>query len=171
MRRRAGYTLVEILCVVVILGIAATMIAPSIGTRDDLNAAAGARAVMADITYAQNRAIATQSMHYVVFNAAGQNYAICSSMSPQTVVPHPVNLGNFVQTFGSGDLANCQLVSANIAGGSSVLAFDELGAPYSYNTTTLATTPISGSAQIVVRSGQASLTISVESATGQMTVQ
>jgi prepilin-type N-terminal cleavage/methylation domain-containing protein len=169
--RRGGFTLVEILCVVVILGIAAAMIAPSIGTRDDLNAAATARAVMADLTYAQNRAIATQTMHYVSFSVAGQSYAICSSMSPQTYVAHPVYLTNYITTFGTGELASSSLVSVNFNGGPTVLAFDELGAPYSYNTTTQVATPISGVGQIVVKSGQVSLTISVQQDTGQLTVQ
>jgi prepilin-type N-terminal cleavage/methylation domain-containing protein len=169
--RRRGFTLVEILCVVVILGIAAAMIAPSIGTRDDLNAAAAARAVMADITYARNRAIAMQAMQYMPFNVAGQSYAICSSMSPQTYVQHPVNLTNYITTFGAGELAGSSLVSVNFNGGPTVLAFDELGAPYSYDTTAQLATPINGTGQIVVSSGQVSLTITIQQDTGQLTVQ
>jgi prepilin-type N-terminal cleavage/methylation domain-containing protein len=169
-RRCGGFTLVETLCVVVILGIAATMIVPSIGTRDDLNASAGARAVMADVTYAQNRAIAMQAMQYVSFNVAGQSYSIYSSMSPLTYVAHPVNLGNYITTFGTGELGNCSLVSVNFNGGTTVLAFDELGAPYSYNATTSVATPISGTGAIVVQSGPVQLTVSIQQNTGQLTV-
>jgi prepilin-type N-terminal cleavage/methylation domain-containing protein len=174
MRRRTqrarGFTLVEILCVVVVLGIAAAMIVPSIGTRDDLNAESAARVVMADITYAQSRAIATQTMQYVQFNVAGQNYALCSSMSPVTYLTHPVNLTNYITTFGTGELSSSSLASINLGSGLAVLAFDELGAPYAYNTSSQTTSSISAPATIVVQSGPAQVTISIQQYTGQLTV-
>src|SRR4051812_1277839 len=64
---KAAFTLVEILMVVIILGIASAVIVPNLGTRNDMNVAAAARVVMADLMYAQNRAIVTQSMTYVQF--------------------------------------------------------------------------------------------------------
>ena len=57
---RRGFTLVEILCVVVILGIASAIIIPQLGTHDDMKVAAAARTVMADLIYAQNTAIAAR---------------------------------------------------------------------------------------------------------------
>src|SRR4051794_19271606 len=81
-RRRAGFTLIEILAVVVILGIASAIIVPQIGSRDDQKAASAARVVMADLLYAQNRAIATQKTHYVLFDTGAQVYRIFDSLSP-----------------------------------------------------------------------------------------
>ena len=174
MRRRIlmgrGFTLVEILCVVAILGIAAAVIVPQVGTRNDLQAAAAARVVMADLIYAQNRAISTQSMTYVAFNVAGESYSLYSSMSPQTYVQHPVNLTNYVTTLGAGSLQNCSLGSASFAG-QNTLAFDELGTPYSFNTSTSTATPLSGNGTITVTCGTFTLTITVEQDTGEMTVQ
>ncbi|HWP41142.1 MAG TPA: prepilin-type N-terminal cleavage/methylation domain-containing protein, partial [Tepidisphaeraceae bacterium] len=89
---RGGFTLVEILAVVVILGIASAIIIPQIGTRDDLVASAAARVVMADLIYAQNRAIAMQKKHFVQF--VGQQYTLmtrASDTSPLTAITHPVN--------------------------------------------------------------------------------
>src|SRR3954454_21595277 len=51
---RTAFTLVEILAVVVILGIASAVIIPQISNRDDLKAAAGTRLVTADLIFAQN---------------------------------------------------------------------------------------------------------------------
>src|SRR5690242_16864757 len=87
--RAAGFTLVEILVVVVILGIAAAVIVPNMGTRSDLKAAAAARMIMADLIYAQNRAISTQTKHYVTFDtsASPQTYRIVTSMTPLVDIP------------------------------------------------------------------------------------
>src|SRR4051812_15921681 len=74
--RAAGFTLVEILMVVIILGIASAVVVPNLGQRNDLVAAAAARAVVADIMYAQNRAILAQSMRYVWVQADQQRYSL-----------------------------------------------------------------------------------------------
>src|SRR3954452_15878826 len=76
-RRGRGFTLVEILMVVLILGIASAIIIPGLGSRDDLRCAAAARVVMSDLIYAQNRAIALQKKHYVRFS--GQQYSVSDS--------------------------------------------------------------------------------------------
>src|SRR3954465_14390638 len=96
-RRFRAFTLVEILCVLVILGIAAAMIVPQMGSRDDLRAAAAARMVMADLIYAQNRAIATQQKHFVTFDntSASKGYLLqrATQVSPTLTlvsVEHPI---------------------------------------------------------------------------------
>src|SRR5256885_4391767 len=92
---RPAFTLVEILVVVIILGIASAVIVPNLGTRYDLNVAAAARVVMADLMYAQNRAIVTQSMQYVPFDTAGQKYSLLSSKpnaSPLVYLQNPTSL-------------------------------------------------------------------------------
>src|SRR5687768_7200473 len=113
---RRGFTLVEILMVVVILGIASAVIVPQIGTRSDLKARAAARMVVADLIYAQNMAIATQKWHYVQFDTTNNRYTVYDDMpldpdgtGPQaTVVPsphlpinHPVNKSPYVVQFGA----------------------------------------------------------------------
>src|SRR5437588_9273905 len=85
--RRQGFTLIEILCVVVIIGIASAVVLPQLSTRDDMRAASAARTLMADLLYAQNRSIALQKYHYVSFNTATNSYQVMDS--PTNVITHP----------------------------------------------------------------------------------
>ena len=78
-RHFRGFTLVEILAVVVILGIASAIIIPQMGTRDDMRAAAAARTLVADLIYAQNQAITSGRMVYVKFDVANNKYTLLST--------------------------------------------------------------------------------------------
>lgn len=173
MLRRSGFTLVEILCVVMILGIASAIIIPQLGSRDDLVVSSAARMLMADLIYAQNRAISTQRRQYVEFD--GQTYTVKSRAAdtdPLVAITHPVNKGTYSFTFGSNapGMANVTLTSASF-GGSTIMGFDELGSPFSYNSSTNVITPLVAPGTIVLTVGGVSLTISVEPYTGEITVQ
>jgi prepilin-type N-terminal cleavage/methylation domain-containing protein len=169
--RRSAFTLIEVLVVVVILGIASAIVLPQVTSQDDTSAASAARVVMADLLYAQNRAIDMQTTHYVAFDTANQQYTLYSSMSPATVLQHPVYQNNYVMTFGQSGSNNISqsvtLSSANF-NGQTTIAFDETGVPYSYNAGVA--TPLSSAGTIVLTSGDYSLTISVAPDTGEITV-
>jgi type II secretion system protein H len=75
----AGFTLVEILAVIVILGIASAIVIPQIGTRDDMRVKAAARTLIADLIYAQNLAISTGQVVYVRFDVAGNQYSMLTN--------------------------------------------------------------------------------------------
>jgi prepilin-type N-terminal cleavage/methylation domain-containing protein len=136
---RPGFTLIEILVVVVILGIAAACIVPHIGSRSDLKATSAARLMMADLIYVQNRSISTQTWHYVQFDPATGSYKVLDKMLPtQNVILHPVEQSPFVVAIGpSGPppLRDVKIDSASFDG-QKVLAFDEMGTPYAYNPST-----------------------------------
>src|SRR5688500_3499715 len=80
-KRRGGFTLAEILAVVVILGIASAIIIPQIGTRDDMRVKAAARTLVADLIYAQNLAISTGQVVYIRFDVAGNSYSLLTNPS------------------------------------------------------------------------------------------
>src|SRR5262245_22244001 len=103
--RRRAFTLVEILVVVIIIGIAAGIIIQQIGSRDDLVCSAAARVMMADLIYAQNRAIATQQRQFVWYT--GQEYHLMAMDASSTLqnITHPVNLTDYVQVFGQSHTA------------------------------------------------------------------
>jgi prepilin-type N-terminal cleavage/methylation domain-containing protein len=171
-----AFTLIEVLVVLVILGIASAVIIPQITSRDDLKAAAGARVVMADLIYAQNRAIVTQKQHIVVFN--GQTYTIYSRDSdtaPLTNIEQPVtHSSSYATTFGAGappgGLQQVSLGTITFAGNTTAIGFDELGAPFGYASSTNTRTAFTTAGTIVVGCGSASLTISIQPYTGEASV-
>jgi type II secretion system protein H len=168
--RRAGFTLVEILMVVVILGIVAAVIVPQLGARDDLKVSAGARMLIADLSYAQSRAIATQRKQYVQF--AGQQYFILSRTSDNAAlqqIVHPVNAGNYVITFDDGPLRDVRVVEATF-GTAAMIAFDEQGSPLQYDSATNSSSALTSPGIIRIQSGANFMTITIEPYTGEMTV-
>jgi MSHA pilin protein MshC len=173
---RRGFTLIEILSVVVILGMMAAIIVPQLGPRSDLDVAAAARIVMADLLYAQNRAISTQGWTYVTFSTANQNYTMYdgSSTAPKTTaITQPVTLTPYVMTFngtGSNNVANAALSAVSFGATAQTLVFDESGTPY-YYVSGGSPTPLSGAATLTLASGANTLTISVQQDTGDMSVQ
>jgi prepilin-type N-terminal cleavage/methylation domain-containing protein len=171
-----AFTLIEILSVVIILGIISAIVIPQVGQRGDLQAAAAARVLIGDLTYAQNRAIANGGWTYVTFSTTAQNYTLyngTSSAPSATPLTHPVYDDNYTMTFGgqgSNALTGATLASVNIGNGSSTLAFDSTGIPYAY----VGGNPpieLTAAATAVISSDNYSVTVTVEPATGDLSAQ
>ncbi|HSU69648.1 MAG TPA: type II secretion system protein [Tepidisphaeraceae bacterium] len=167
---RRGFTLIEILCVVVIIGLTSAIILPQMGSRDDQRVASASRMLMADLLYAQNRSIAYQTRHYVQFNTVTNSYQVMvdsGSNTPGSVITHPVNSVSYVQTVGTGSLAKVSMQSVSFDSNTTI-AFDTMGVPYSYNATTGLAPLTSGS--VVFQAGINKLTVSVAPYSGEITV-
>ncbi|MGH7215117.1 MAG: hypothetical protein ACREIT_10175, partial [Tepidisphaeraceae bacterium] len=148
-----------------------------IGTRDDLNVAAAARVVIADLTYAQNRAISTQKLHYVRFatTAGAQNYAIRLSVGSGTdYIEDPINQTSFIRSFGTGGtrgLDLCALDAASTAFNTyDTICFDSLGQPWAVSSTDASTKTLMTTGAVKLTCGAHSLTINIEPYTAEMSI-
>jgi prepilin-type N-terminal cleavage/methylation domain-containing protein len=165
-----AFTLIEILVVVVILGIAAAIVVPAIGSRSDLKATSAARMIMADLIYTQNRSISQQKWHYVRFDKTAQSYEVLEQITPSAVlIKHPVEASNFVVKIGSGGAKPIQDVTFDTItfDGKTVLAFDELGTPYSYDVATNTPTAMAAG-KVTLACGTFKLTITIEPFSGEL---
>jgi type II secretion system protein H len=170
-RAAAGFTLIEILVVVVILGIISAIIVPQINSRDDLKASSAARALTADLIYAQNLAITRQQMIYVKFDAAAETYKVVDSVSPENVLTHPVLLSPFLVSLGANattpQLRTVMIGTASFDG-QPIIGFDEMGVPYSVTPAGAASAMTAGSVGLTC--GSMTMTVTIEPYTGSITI-
>lgn len=78
-RRRAfapGYTLIELLIVIGLLGLAGALLVPQLVNRDSLRVQAAVRKIIGDIHFAQADALARQEYRRIHFYADGRGYCI-----------------------------------------------------------------------------------------------
>jgi type II secretion system protein H len=122
-----GFTLVEILAVVVIIAIAAAMVVPRLGSTGDVQAMAAMQETVANLQYAQNEAIVLQTPITVAFDANADSYVLRDANS--TPLKHPITKWDFRVPFRTTrGTDQVDLMTANFNGQPAV-TFDTLGAP------------------------------------------
>jgi hypothetical protein len=132
---------------------------------------------MADLLYAQSRAIATQKMHFVEFS--GNGYTILArdaDTSPLYTITNPTTQNSYIVTLGSSNtnFPDVNMTSISFDGSPSMtIQFDSLGAPWVYNLQRGTSTPLVNNGQITLATSSASLTATVliDPATGEATTQ
>ena len=129
-RCRAGYTLIEVLIVVTILGIVSAVVVPQMLAAGTLGVQAAARIIVADILFAQNDAIAQQRVRKVVFDPDNERYSLTDENDAVLSVNWKNgSANNYVVDFTADErFQGVVIVSADF-GGSSTLEFDALGGP------------------------------------------
>ncbi len=131
---KRGYTLVEVLVVVTILGIAGMLIIPSLGQADVLRVQGAVRTVVSDLTYAQADALAYQEQRAVLFNVRDNEYTLVAV--DETGIDPDLNAlwdptgpdQRYVVSLDNPAYGLSQLAIANF-GSESYIVFDELGGP------------------------------------------
>lgn len=106
--KRRGFTLIEILCTVIILAVAAKAAMPLLSGNGEAKLSGVARSTISDLFYAQNLAITTQQPIFVLFStvngAVGGGYRVLTQTNSTTYAllelpggaPFAVNFGQAV---------------------------------------------------------------------------
>jgi len=158
-RQAPGYTLVEVLVIVTIIGIAAAIIVPNMLSAGTLGVQAAARIIIADILYAQNDAIAQQRNRRVVFDPDNESYSLLDDTGAVlTAKWKNGSANNYVVDFTTDSrFQGVVIVSADF-GGTPTLEFDALGGPLN-----------GGTVEIEFKNTRYRITVA--SFTGRVTVQ
>lgn len=165
-RRKNGFTLIEILVVVVILVIAGAMAVPMFSGSAQMQVQSAADMIAADLEYAKSMAISHQQQYGVVFDATADSYQVVDQN--EAVIQNPVKAGfQYVVNFhGDSRLSQVDVTAANFNGGSKIF-FNYLGSPC---TTKDGATPLN-SGTITLQGGTSTMTILVEPVTGYIRIQ
>ena len=120
-----GFTLVEILVVVVIVGILSAMVVPMLSDTSQSKLIAAANQLTADLGYAQIESIShADDLRYVIFDLANHSYQIAridpdSETTAYIPINNPVGNIDYIVAFGSGpnrQLAGVELSSYSLNG-------------------------------------------------------
>jgi prepilin-type N-terminal cleavage/methylation domain-containing protein len=127
---RRGYTLIEVLIVVTILGVIGAAVVPSMLTAGAMGVQAAARIIVADLLYAQNEAIAQQAERRVVFDLANNGYRLVDETGTALTVDW-INgqANNYVVDFNKDRRFQGVTITAVDFNGGDTLSFDDLGTP------------------------------------------
>jgi prepilin-type N-terminal cleavage/methylation domain-containing protein len=163
----SGFTLVEIIIVIVIIAIVAMTAIPMMTAAASMQIRAAANMVAADLEYAKSMAISKGQSFSVVFDETNERYQIEDQGG--SVVPHPVKKGfNYIVDFANDSRTNkVDIADADFdPDSSSIITFDYLGSPYSGSGTAK---PLNGGV-ISLQAGNWGRTIAIEPVTGYITI-
>ncbi|MCK5473258.1 MAG: prepilin-type N-terminal cleavage/methylation domain-containing protein, partial [Planctomycetes bacterium] len=86
--KNSGFTLIEILIVVMIIAIAAMIAVPMMTSAASVQVRSAANLIAADLEYAKSMAMSRQKIYYaVVFDESNESYQI---EDPNGIIEHPV---------------------------------------------------------------------------------
>ncbi len=160
-----GFTLVEVIIVVVILSIAALMAVPFAVSGASSQVKSAANLIASDLEYTKSLAITHGKVYSVVFDTLTESYQVQDANG--SVINHPISTGsNYIVNFSADSrLDRVNISSVNFNGsGNGTVKFDYLGCPYDGSDSPLNT------GLVTVGSGSMTMTINVEPVTGYISI-
>jgi len=165
-----GFTLAEMMVVVIIIGIAASVIIPMIGDSSDLQLETAARQLASTLLFAQTYAIANQKKYQVVFDTANHSYEIQDENSQ--VIKDPTGTSNAENYFFKVTFPECKhlrkvgIDNVNFDGTNKVW-FDRMGMPYRGE---IADATALASGSVTLKAADRNMVITVEPVTGRIKI-
>lgn len=153
-----GFTLVELVAVLVVTAILAATAVPALGTLADTRRGLAASGLRRDLTLARQRAVATGTRSWVIFDVNAETWSLLveDPSSPgragAVALADPGTGRDHVVQLGAGAFGGVTLASADFDGGVEI-GFDWLGRPLNGAESDLAaagTVTLSGGGQVVV---------------------
>lgn len=165
-RAEAGFTLTELIMVVVILGVLAVAAIPIINNFVEAWRPDAARMIQANLRYAEELAVTSNRHTRIAFNVAGNSYTITQETSAGSGtyanIANPATKENpFTVDFDTLSEFQGITISAVSFDGQTTLEFDSLGRPYSVSGSTPTLLAANGSITL-----NGALTITVTKNTG-----
>lgn len=160
--RRCGFTLIELMAVVVVLGVLSVTAAVSMSGTDAARARAAAACVARDLSFARERALATGTTTWIVFSVATNSYSVLAedAAAPGRAgalsITDPATGQAFVSRLSDPAFAGVSLSAVSIPGGGNDLGFDWMGRPINAagtRVTTNATITLSPAQTVTVTAG------------------
>jgi prepilin-type N-terminal cleavage/methylation domain-containing protein len=162
-RRPAGFTLVELLTVLVVIGLLTVLVIPGRSGREAERLRAAARVLAADARFAQVWSTANSAdPALLVIDAVGCRYHIARASDPSTPITDPFTGGRYERVLSGSAASVFQGVTfgALDMGGDSIVAYNGRGCIDQSN-----------DASIVLTHNGASLTVVLDGQTGEPTVR
>jgi len=159
----AAFTLIELLIVVAIMAIIASLAVPMLKATDSSKLGAAAGVLVSDMEFAQAESIThSDSLRVVVFSTSVNNsYSLATAASTSTPITNPIGKLPYVVTFGQGAAAPLTgvTISSYSLNGDNILGFGMYG---QLDQATNAT--------VTLASGSNTITITLDATSGAATV-
>ena len=131
--QRAGFSLIELAAIIVILAILAAVSAPSLGRIPAIRAGVAAEQIAGDLSFARSWSLATGVRSWVRFDPLRQEYRMLVEHPDLAGRPGAALLesgaaGSMVVTLAAGQLLGIQIDSVDFDGGAEI-GFDAKGRP------------------------------------------